>query len=130
MLTVSNPDTEVVKRWLATALKGADTGRKAELASYCNVKPQAVSGWLKTGRITKKNLELAQQFLGSSPSFTSSGIKAREPLSGQHHVRWPFKFIDYDLVDQLKPDQKLLVEGAWLNAAKNLGFSLNKPVAA
>lgn len=130
MLTVPDPDTDVVKRWLATALKGADAGRKAKLASYCNVKPQAVSGWLRTGRITKKNLELAQQFLGSSPSFTSSATRAREPQPGQQQVRWPFKFIDFDLVDQLKPDEKVLVEGAWLNAAKNLGFSLGKPAAA
>lgn len=130
MLTSPDPDTDVVKRWLAAALKGADAGRKAQLAHHCGVRPQAVSGWLRTGRITKKNLELAQQFLGSAPSFTSTGPAMREPLHSPPRVVWPFKFIDYDLVDQLKPDERVLVEGAWLNAAKNLGFSLGKPVAA
>lgn len=79
MLEKQTSDTEIVRAWLADALTGADaTGRRAELARLCDVRPQAVSGWLKTGRITKKNLELATAFFGHGPSFTTKALTARE----------------------------------------------------
>lgn len=77
---LDKPDTDVVRDWLKLALAGDDAkGRRAALAHHCGVRPQAVSGWLRTGRITKKNLELAAAFFGHGPSFTKAGHPAREP---------------------------------------------------
>lgn len=106
-------------------------GRRAELARRCGVKPQAVNGWLKTGRITKKNLEVAADFLGHGPKFTPTAHRVRDTHPVGYTARpWPFQFIDYDLVAQLRPDEKTLLEGAWLHAARNLGFTLGKAAAA
>lgn len=78
MLYKTDSDTEVVRAWLTTALSGNDAkGRRAALAVHCRVSSQAVSGWLRTGRITKKNLELATAFFGHGPSFTSKAVAAR-----------------------------------------------------
>lgn len=81
-------DTEVVRRWLETALEaGAKRGlTKGGLAAHCGVTVQAVTGWGKTGRITKRNLTLASQYLGNSPSFVSNAISAAEPPARA----WPF----------------------------------------
>lgn len=79
MLDKSESDTEVVRTWLANALGAKDAkGRRAALAKRCGVSSQAVSGWLKTGRITKKNLELATAFFGHGPTFTTTGTVARD----------------------------------------------------
>lgn len=73
-------DTEVVRDWLTLALAAAEKGgkSKADLARHCKVSPQAVNGWLRTGRITKHNLELAAGFFGHSPSFVHIGSQVRE----------------------------------------------------
>ncbi|MEO8153587.1 MAG: helix-turn-helix transcriptional regulator [Rhizobacter sp.] len=96
------PDTEVVRAWLATALEiAAKKGQTpADLARHCKVTPQAVNGWISKGRITKKNLELASQFLGSSPSFSHPAHFVREPSAV---YGWPFKTVDLAEVTALPP---------------------------
>lgn len=82
MLDKAESDTEVVRIWLTAALSGKDSaGRRAALARHCGVSSQAVSGWLKTGRITKTNLEQATAFFGHGPSFTKLGSAARQPTA-------------------------------------------------
>lgn len=86
---LDNKDTDVVRRWLETALAaGAKRGlTKSGLAEHCGVKPQAITGWLKTGRITKTNLTLAAQYLGTSPRFVD-GAHQVEQVRG---AIWPFE---------------------------------------
>lgn len=88
---LESKDTEAVKRWLRTALSpdAPNAITPSALARHCSVSPQAVNGWLRTGRITKSNLELAAEFLGSAPSFNGGPILARE-ASGPP---WPFSKI-------------------------------------
>ena len=73
-------DTDIVKEWLTLALiNGAEEGiTKANLAEYCGVKPQAVDGWLTTGRIRKANLQKASERFGHAPSFTYPGVSAQQ----------------------------------------------------
>lgn len=77
-------DTDVVKRWLSDALTvGSSRGlSKSGLAEHCSVSPQAVSGWLRTGRISKSSLAHAVNYLGSAPVFTDAPtpLVAAEPV--------------------------------------------------
>lgn len=96
-------DTDVVRDWLVAAV--TKPGKKpADLARHCEVSPQAVNGWLRTGRITKKNLEKATAFFGHGPSFTGSVPLLREPISS---YGWPFKSIELSEVTAL-PAKRLL----------------------
>lgn len=77
---LDKPDTDVVREWLAKALDASAPGgtSRADLARHCKVSPQAVNGWLRTGRISKSNLEHASAFFGHGPSFTRPGTPARQ----------------------------------------------------
>jgi hypothetical protein len=103
-------DTETVRDWLLVALTVAEAQGKtaADLAEWCGVSPQAVSGWKKTGRISKGNLERAALFFGSGPSFTrGTAYEVREPvLHG-----WPFPDIDIERFQQLSFNQKIEIQG-------------------
>lgn len=128
---LDRPDSEVVRLWLKQALDTKDSaGKRAVLAQLCGVKPQAVSGWLRTGRITKKNLEIAADFFGHGPSFVRSGGRVRELPSPAYAAAWPFARLDLALVGKLARDDLLRLEGAWILAAQQLGFSLAKRRAA
>lgn len=97
-------DTETVRAWLANAFaEGAKHGMTpAGLASLCGVTAQAVNGWKKTGRITKKNLEMATRYFGHGPSFLSSAVVARENAAGS---AWPFRTVRLNEISSLKPQQ-------------------------
>jgi hypothetical protein len=129
---LDDSDTDIVKRWLAKALGDSKSGKgkRAELAERCGVRPQAVSGWLKTGRITKKNLETATTYFGHGPSFTKTVHHVAERRGRYLPEPWPFKTLDEAMVRNLRPDELARVEGAWIYAAHVLGFSLAKPAAA
>jgi hypothetical protein len=103
-------DTDIVREWLLVALTVAESQGKtaSELAAWCGVSPQAVSGWKKTGRISKGHLERAALFFGSGPSFTrGTPYAARESvLTG-----WPFPDIDRDRFDGLSFNQKIEIQG-------------------
>lgn len=109
MLKRDASDTEVVKDWLTAALvAGAHLGKSAkELATHCHTTPQAVSGWKKTGRITKTNLEKATEYFGHGPSFTRTGVIAMEPLANG----WPFPGIDRQRLLRLAHDQQIEIQG-------------------
>lgn len=98
MLDIS--DTEIVRRWLAAAFVTTAKSNlyPADLARHCKVTPQAVNGWIKTGRITKKNLALATKFFGHGPSFTASATGVVEKPSP---YGWPFKLVDLAEVETL-----------------------------
>lgn len=90
MLDQTTPDREIVRRWLSLALDTDDAaahGKRTALAAYCGVTPQAVSGWLRTGRIGKRNLERAAHFLGGGPSFTNPAPIASEPKPPSYSQR-------------------------------------------
>jgi hypothetical protein len=103
-------DTDTVRGWLLLALTVAEKQGKtaSDLAAWCNVSPQAVNGWKKTGRITKGNLERAALFFGSGPSFTrGAGVVAREPAVGG----WPFPDLDRARFERLSPNQRIEIQG-------------------
>lgn len=104
-------DAEIVKAWFIAALdEGKQRGLSAsELAQLCNVTPQAVNGWRSTGRMTKKNLEIAAGYFGHRPSFTSTGPKTSEP-SAHHGHAWPFKRISADRFEKLGHAQRERIE--------------------
>jgi hypothetical protein len=93
MLSMNKKDTEVVSAWLDKALAdGAKRGlSKTGLATTCGVTPQAVDGWLRTGRIRKGNLEQAVAYFGHGPSFTGAPLNARQDRP--EPVVWPFRLV-------------------------------------
>lgn len=120
-------DTEIVKRWLVTALAdGKARGiTKSGLAKHCQVKPQAVTGWVKTGRIGKGTLQRASEYLGSAPRFSAAPVRhvASEPPAP---YGWPFAGIDAARVMGLAPDDLLRLEGVLISAAAQLGLDIRK----
>lgn len=99
---VSASDTDTVKRWLTAALMAGSGGssaaltlKKKSLAGACQVSVQAVDGWLRTGRITKSNLETAAAYLQVAPSFTRAGVEAREHTAAARTVVWPFHLVPH-----------------------------------
>jgi hypothetical protein len=76
-------DTETVRQWLVEALElGRKTGKDAaSLAIKCGVTAQAVSGWKRTGRITKRNLEIAIAYFGHGPSFIGEIRQATQSVN-------------------------------------------------
>ena len=104
---LSDSDTDTVKTWLKASLQlAARHGlSKVGLAAVCEVTPQAVDGWVRTGRITKRNLELAAQYFGVAPSFTASSLSAREPARPAL-TPWPFKLVLFAEIARL-PKRKL-----------------------
>lgn len=103
-------DTDKVKAWLALALEaGRQRGLTASgLAAYCGVKAQAITGWKRTGRVTKSNLAKAAEYFGhDGPSFSAGPLIARERI-GQG---WPFPDIEPHRFAALTPAQKIEIQG-------------------
>lgn len=111
---LDSEDTEVVRAWLKRALDAAALAgkSKADLARHCNVTPQAVNGWLRTGRITKSNLERATGFFGHGPSFIDAGVPAREYRRGGIPPAPPPDFADSDAPTE--SDWQLLRDLKWI----------------
>jgi hypothetical protein len=130
-------DTEVVKAWLTQALTdGKDRGQtRTALAKLCGVSPQAVSGWVKTGRISKGHLSSAVTFFGHAPTFAGlKTLRLEQDTSSHdayaHAAAWPFRTIDRKKVARLPPDQLDRLEAAILGAASALGHNLANRRAA
>lgn len=105
-------DAATVRTWLSRAFElGAKDGKSpAELARLCGVSPQAVSGWKRTGRITKSNLEKAVEYFGYGPSFThGNALVAREPEPGSAGA-WPFKKVPYERFARLPSAERQRIE--------------------
>lgn len=124
----SKSSTDTVRAWLHAAV-GDDKGVKARLAARCGVTPQAVSGWLKSGRITKRNLEIAADFFGHGPRF-SNHVTLRQPAPRYSASGWPFARLSLDAINQLPQDDLLRLESAWLAAAAAVGIVVTKRRAA
>lgn len=114
-------DTSVVRAWLVDALAaGAPQGKtRAGLAGHCGVRRQAVSAWLKTGRITKTNLTKASQYFGHSPRFgaTPTAPSAREPDPSAYAPavtlpRWPFRRVTLARLLALGPQTVANIDAA------------------
>lgn len=107
--STDDTDTDKVKSWLSMALEaGKASGKTAQgLAEHCGTTRQAITGWKKTGRITKTNLAKAAEYFGHGPSFTSSGLTAREP----DPKVWPFPGIDPARFDHLTHDERIEIQG-------------------
>jgi hypothetical protein len=101
-------DADTVRAWLSHVFElGAERGHTlVELARHCGVSPQAVSGWKRTGRISKSNLEKAVEYFGSAPSFTTAMI-AREPEAA---AQWPFKRVSHARFARLPAGEKHRIE--------------------
>lgn len=132
-------DADRVKRWLAAqferaAAKGELHGIKAKLADYCGASPQAVSGWLKTGRIKKSHLAKAEQFFGAKADFigpADNHVRERDDDGYRvTPVRWPFPSVSLDALLALPPQDLLRLEGALLLAAAQLGLDVKLAAAA
>ena len=121
-------DTDVVRAWLTQALEaGRRRGETAmALAEYCGVRPQAVSGWVKTGRITKTNLTKAAAYFGHSPTF--AGV--REPATDYAAPSWPFRRVDRGKIERLSAEHLASVEAALIAASAALGLDVVKRLAA
>src|SRR6218665_2030993 len=83
-------DAEIVREWLTAAIEAnaaQSKAPKADLARFCEVSPQVVNGWIKTGRISKGNLTRAVEYFGHAPQFANSpAAQAQEDPYGS----WPF----------------------------------------
>lgn len=129
MLTVS--DTDVVRAWLSAALEvGRREGRTAKaLADHCGVRPQAVSGWLKTGRITKSNLTKTAAYFGHSPSFGGGAHQVQEHRAS-YGPGWPFRHIERAKIERLTAAQLATVEAAVIATCAAMGLDIGKRLAA
>lgn len=60
----------------------ADRGMKSRVAELCSVTPQAVTGWLKTGRIDKKHLLIIHRLTGHGFEWLLTGEGSLRSASG------------------------------------------------
>ena len=72
MLNIKNPTAPEVAARLKTALKTSDK-KAADLARALKVTPQAVSGWLRTGRIDKTKIPEVARELGVTSDYLLAG---------------------------------------------------------
>lgn len=122
---LEDDDAAVIRQWLAQSLPHANDGRRAALARYCNVTPQAVNGWLRTGRMRKANVVRAAEFLGCSPGFAPGPARVMEPPAAYAPAAgWPFARISQARVLALSPADLARLEGAVLVAAAHLGLTV------
>ena len=122
---LENEDAATIRQWLALSLPNATDGRRAALARYCGVTPQAVNGWLRTGRMRKANVVRAAEFLGTRPDFSPAPAQARESPAAYGAAQgghWPFAHISPARIAALAPAELARLEGAWLVAAAHLGI--------
>ncbi len=119
-------------RWLANAIAAGKASGKtaAALAAHCGVTPQAVNGWLTTGRIRKRHLAHAALFFGHAPTFPAGREIVAEPDALYSVAHWPFDALDFAKIVALPRDDRLRLEGAFLLAARQLGFAVEKAAAA
>lgn len=131
-------DSAVVKQWLDTALQGGAV-KPVDLARHCNVRPQAVSGWRRTGRISKSNLAKAAELLGSLPDFSArsapSGLSpiaaaskatATEPPAAYAAPRWPFATVDLLKLSALDAGDLEILAATLLATADRLGVDIRR----
>lgn len=118
---------------------------QAEVARKAGISGASVSDWA-TGKVQPDHIKAAPllkaaTFLQVEPLWLLLGIGRRSTHSAPalsltatepapSYRDWPFDGIDQKLVAKLQPREVIQIEGAWLLAAKQLGFSLGKQAAA
>ncbi len=121
---LSDREGAIVARWLRDAMARRRVTMTA-LAEACGVRPQAVYGWLKTGRITKRNLALATAFLGAPSPFaapdTATALPAQEPAAT---YGWPFTLIDQGALQRAPRADLDRIEAAIIALAHTLGLDI------
>ncbi|WAL81338.1 LexA family transcriptional regulator [Pandoraea sp. XJJ-1] len=80
MLNPKNPTAPDVAARLKTALKASEK-KAADLARALRVTPQAVSGWLKTGRIDKAKIPEVARELGVTSDYLLAGETMRSNVA-------------------------------------------------
>jgi phage repressor protein C with HTH and peptisase S24 domain len=84
----------------------ADSGRtKAEIAGECGVTPQALTGWEKTGKVTKNNLARLAELTGK-PLEYFLGQQGASLLSPVDSLR---PIVEWSSVDDLDPSQHVVL---------------------
>jgi hypothetical protein len=93
-------DADVVKAWIERAIHAITTRgtQLTDIAAHCGVSPQAITGWRKTGRITKKNMAVLADLAKIEPPFTVRYLSGHEDAAGymahEAPASWPFRDID------------------------------------
>ena len=116
---------------------------QAAVAKRAGISAGAVSEWVhditSPDNVKAAPLLKATAYLGVNAQWLLTGKGARDDgrvalevaeSPPPQYSAWPFEVLDYGLVRQLRPLELARVEGAWLLAAKQLGFSLAKPGVA
>jgi transcriptional regulator with XRE-family HTH domain len=116
---------------------------QAEVARKAGITAASMSDWAKgkaqPSQVKAEPLLRAAAFLKVNPMWLLLGRGQRDPATPTvltlaepppHYKAWPFDGIDPEVVSKLTSREIIQIEGAWLLAAKQLGFSLAKPGAA
>lgn len=98
----------LAKETLAERIRAAiaDSGRtKAEIAGACGVTPQALTGWEKTGKVTKYNLVLLSRLTGKPIQFFLDEEWDHAPAPGD-----PLRpIVEWSSVEDLDPAQHVVL---------------------
>ncbi len=115
---------EAFDRW---SKQGPVSLTKAELARQCQqladrpCSPQAVSGWFKTGRMDKSWIPIVERVLGVDLGFNA----AQAGTIAHGAPNWPFVRVQAEKLANLKQEDALLLEGALLLVATQLGLDIS-----
>lgn len=116
---------------------------QAAVARAAGISDASVSEWagdkVQTKNVKAEPLLKAAAFLDVSPMWLLTGRGQRAAMApvvleaaeqAAFYRDWPFERLDRKLISKLQPLERAQVEGAWIVAAVQLGFSLAKPAAA
>jgi transcriptional regulator with XRE-family HTH domain len=116
---------------------------QAEVARAAGVSGASMSDWAndktQADHIKAEPLLRAAAFLHVNPMWLLTGKGARQQHAptvlqaaegAARYTDWPFEVIDLAVLRSLRPTERARIEGAWLLAAKQLGFSVEKRAAA
>jgi len=73
------PEQRHIRDWLLRMLEEPGRSKKA-LADFCGVSAQAVTKWVREGKITKENLRRAADYFGATLDDAYGHTSRREPL--------------------------------------------------
>lgn len=88
------------------AIDSLGRGGKKKIAEKCDISPQAITGWLSTGRIDKENLAIISDLTGYGLEWLISGKgeKSKEPKI-QANAEWLGGFDLWDSNTPLRDDE-------------------------